>query len=148
MATGKTTERRRGRTKAPPVSYLRLIRRFPLRPIQSQAELDRAAAVIDELLDRDDLDPAEQDYLDVLGDLVERFEDEAQPIDTAGLSEAEVLAFLIEQKGVRQAEVARGAGVAESTISEILAGKRKLSRIQVEKLARYFHVGPGVFLQS
>ncbi len=141
------TEPRRGRTKEPSASYLRLIRRFPLRPIRSEAELDRATAVIDELLDRDDLDPAEQDYLDVLGDLVERYEVEAHPIDAAGLTDAEMLAFLIEQKGVKQVDVARGAGVAESTVSEILAGKRKLSRGQVEKLARYFRVGPGVFLQ-
>ncbi len=146
MATGKTTERQPTRAKGPPASYLRLIRRFPLRPIQSETELDRAAAVLNELLDRDDLDPAEHDYLDVLGDLVERYEEKAHPIPD--VSEGEMLAFLIEQKGVRQVEVARGAGLAGSTLSEVLAGKRRLTRGQVEKLARYFHVGPGVFLEG
>lgn len=139
MASGKTTDR-------PPASYLRLIRRFPLRPIQSEAELDRATALMNELLDRDDLDPAEEDYLDVLGDLVERHEAKTHPIPD--VSEGEMLAFLIEQKGVRQVDVSRGAGIAESTLSEVLAGKWQLTRRQVEKLARYFRVGPGVFLQA
>jgi HTH-type transcriptional regulator/antitoxin HigA len=138
------TERRPARVKAPLASYLRLIRRFPLRPIQSEEELDRATAVMNELLDRDDLDPAEDDYLDVLGDLVERYEDKAHPIPD--VSEGEMLAFLIEQKDVKQVDVSRGAGIAESTLSEVLAGKRKLTRGQVEKLARYFGVEPGVFL--
>ena len=35
--------------------------------------------------------------------------------------------------------------IAESTISEVLAGKRKLNRTQIGKLARYFHVEPGAF---
>ena len=146
VATGKTTERRPTRTKAPPASYLRLIRRFPLRPIQSEAELDRATAMLNELLDRDELDPAEDDYLDVLGDLVERYEEKAHPIPD--VSEGEMLAFLIEQNGVRQVDVAKGAGIAQSTLSEVLAGKRRLTRGQVEKLARYFRVGPGVFLEA
>lgn len=146
MATGKTTERRPLRAQAPPASYLRLIRRFPLRPIQSEAELDRATAVMNELLDRGELDPAEDDYLDVLSDLVERYEEKAHPIPD--VSEGEMLAFLIEQKDVKQVDVARGAGLAESTLSEVRAGKRRLTRGQVEKLARYFRVGPEVFLQA
>jgi HTH-type transcriptional regulator/antitoxin HigA len=36
-------------------------------------------------------------------------------------------------------------GVAESTISEVLSGKRKLNRKQIGKLAQFFHVDPGVF---
>ena len=56
------------------------------------------------------------------------------------------LRFLIEQKSVTQAQAATGAGIAESTISEVLAGKRKLNRTQIAKLARYFHVATGAFL--
>ena len=48
-------------------NYLALVRAFPLRPIRSEAELDRAIAVIDSLIARDDLDLEQEDYLDVLG---------------------------------------------------------------------------------
>jgi hypothetical protein len=39
-----------------------LVRRFPLRPIRNEKELDRAIAIIDALLDRERLTVAEEDY--------------------------------------------------------------------------------------
>ena len=47
-----------------------------------------------------------------------------------------------------QAEVARATKIAESRISEVLSGKRRLTRGQIEKLAAYFHVSPAVFLSA
>jgi len=123
--------------------YLELVRRFPLRPLRSDNDLDAAVQVIDSLLDRDDLSPPEQDYLDVLSDLVEAYEDEAVPINP--VTDADMLRFLIENRRTTQAEVAKQAGIAESTISEVLSGKRKLNRGQIGKLARFFHVEPGAF---
>ena len=104
--------------------YLALIRKLPLRPIRSEAELDRAIAMIDALSDRKELSPDEHDYLLVLANLIERYEDEHHAIPAvAGVS---MLRYLIESKGVTQARVAAEAGIAESALSEILAGKRKL----------------------
>jgi HTH-type transcriptional regulator/antitoxin HigA len=123
--------------------YLELVRRFPLRPLRSAADLDAAVAVIDALVDQDGLTEPEQDYLDVLGDLVRTYEAAAVPMKPVG--DADMLRFLIDQKGITQVEVARQAGIAESTISAVLAGKRKLNRPQIGKLARYFHVEPGAF---
>lgn len=123
--------------------YLALIRRFPLRPIRSEKQLDRAIAMIDALISRDDLRREEQDYLDVLSDLVERYETEQHPMPP--VSDAAMLEHLIEAKGVSQSEVARATGVIGSTISEVLSGKRRLSRRHIGKLAKYFHVSPGVF---
>jgi HTH-type transcriptional regulator/antitoxin HigA len=123
--------------------YLDLIHRLPLRPIRSGEELQRAIAMVDALIDRDHLNQDEQDYLDVLSDLVEHYESEHYPI--AAVSDAEMLRHLIEAKGVTQVEVARETGIAESTISEVLAGKRPLTRVHIGKLSHYFHVGPGVF---
>jgi len=123
--------------------YLELVRRFPLRPLRTDADLDVAVTVIDSLIDQDELSAPEQDYLDVLSNLVEAYETEAVPMAPVG--DADMLRFLIEQKGVTQAEVAKKTGIAESTISEVLAGKRKLNRTQIGKLARFFHDGPGTF---
>lgn len=123
--------------------YLELVQRFPLRPLRTDADLDAAVAVVDELLDRGTLSAAEQDYLDVLSDLVEVYENEAVPMRAVG--DAEMLRVLVENRGVTQAELAKQSRIAESTISEVLAGKRKLNRTQIGKLARFFHVEPGVF---
>src|SRR5262249_33997328 len=68
-------------------AYLALIRRFPLRPIRTEDQLDAAFAIIDELTDRDDLAAAEDDFLEVLGDLVERYED--QHVEMPRVSDAE-----------------------------------------------------------
>jgi HTH-type transcriptional regulator/antitoxin HigA len=126
--------------------YLELIRRFPLRPIRSEEELDRAIAVIDSLIDRDDLSPDEQDYLDILGDITEKYETEHHPLPP--VSDAEMLRHLIEARKTTQARVAAEAGIAESTISAVLAGKRGLSRKHIEALARHFKVNPAVFISA
>ena len=123
--------------------YLELIRRFPLRRLRTDADLDAAVDVVDDLIDRPELTPPEQDYLDILSDLVEEYEAETIPMNP--VADADMLRFLIDSKGVTQAQTAAAAGIAESTISAILSGKRKLNRGQIAKLARYFHVGPGVF---
>ena len=123
--------------------YLELVRKFPLRPLRTDADLDAAVAMIDSLLDQDRLSKPEHDYLDVLSDLVEAYEEEAVPMRR--VDDSQMLRFLIENRGVSQADVSKQANIAESTISEVLAGKRKLNRNQIGKLTRYFHVEAGVF---
>jgi HTH-type transcriptional regulator / antitoxin HigA len=124
-------------------NYLKFVRVFRLRPVRSESELDRAIEVIDSLVIRDHLDSGQEDYLDVLGDLVHKYEADHEPI--AAVSDADMVRFLLESSEMAQAELAKQSGVAESTISEILAGKRKLSRRHIAGLSRVFHVSPAVF---
>jgi HTH-type transcriptional regulator/antitoxin HigA len=124
--------------------YLDLVLRFPLRPIRSDKELDEAVRMVDSLLDRRDLAAEEEDYLEVLGDLVEQYETEAHPMPP--VSDAAMLRHLIEAKGVSQTEISAATGIADSTISEVLKGKRSLNRSHIGKLARYFNVSPDVFV--
>src|SRR5437667_6862925 len=126
--------------------YLELIHQFPLRPIRNDSELDAAIAIINELIDMDKLAAAEDDYLDVLSDLVEDYEDVAIPI--RDVSDAEMLRFLLSQREETQTQLARKTDIPASTISEVLTGKRKLNRLQIGKLARHFKVEPGVFAFS
>jgi plasmid maintenance system antidote protein VapI len=62
--------------------------------------------------------------------------------------DAGALEHLLEAKGVTQAAGARATGIAELRLSEVLRGKRQLTRTQITKLAAYFHVGPAVYLPS
>jgi len=126
-----------------PDRYFELVLQFPLRPIRSDEELGHAVQVVDALVGKPCLSQEEEDYLDVLSDLVERYESEAHPMPP--VSDAELLRHLIEAKGVSQTEVSRATGIADSTISEVLAGKRSLNRAHIGKLARYFKVSPNVF---
>ncbi len=126
--------------------YIRLVRELPLRPIGSGAELDRAIAMIDSLIGRADLQPDEEDYLDVLSELVHRHEAEHDPITP--VSDAEMIRFLLESNEMTQAELAQRTKIAESTISEVLAYKRKLSRRHIAAVSRIFRVSPAVFFSE
>ena len=125
-------------------AYMVLIRRFPLRPLRTAAELDEASGVVDALSDRDNLSPAESDYLDVLGDLVERYEDEH--VEMPHVGDGTMLRSLMEEKGVRQADVARGTGISKTVLSLVLNGKRELTREHIRVLSTYFGVNPSSFL--
>jgi len=124
--------------------YMAWIQEFPLRPIRSDRELDAALAVIDRLLDQNHLVSEEQDYLDVLSGLVEHYEKKCYSM--SAVSDADMLRHLIEARNVTQSQVSRATAIAESTISAVLSGNRRLTREQIEKLAKYFHVGAGAFL--
>ncbi len=136
-----------GARKAMPVKrepYLDLVRQFPLRPIRSEKVLDRATKVIDSLIDCTSLSADQRDYLNVLSDLVEAYEEERYPMPK--ISDARMLRHLIEARGVSQTEVAKATGIANSTISAVLKGVRQLTREHIGQLAKYFHVEPGVFI--
>lgn len=119
-------------------SYLELVLAFPLSSIRSGEHLAAAQKVMDRLLAKGDLDHGEETYLDALSDLVAVYEDEHHPIKPA--SDADMLRHLLAAKGVSQTQLSQDAGIAKSTISEVLAGKRPFSRQMIRKLADYFRV--------
>jgi HTH-type transcriptional regulator/antitoxin HigA len=131
-------------THVVPHTYLKLIRRCPLRPIRSDEDLDRAIAMVDTLGSRiNELTADEHDYLDVLADLVEKYETVRYP--EPEVDPLAMIRELIAARCITQADVARETGIAESMLSEILRGKRPMGRKTIETLSRFFHVDPGVF---
>ena len=86
----------------------------------------------------------ERDYLDVLSDLIEAHEAAHHPIPD--LSGPEMLRRLLTERGISQASAAREMGMAPSTVSDILRGKRGIGRKHIEAFASDFHVSPAVFL--
>ena len=124
-------------------SYRKLVAAFPLRAIRSDEELAAAHAVVEALLVAD-LDEDAKDYLDLLADIVVKYEREVHPIPDA--PEADVLRFLMESNRLSQPELAKKVGIAQSTISAVLNGNRSLTRQHIVKLAEFFHVSPAAFL--
>lgn len=123
-------------------SYLELILAFPLSSIRSDEHLNEAQKVMDGLLAKGERDDGAETYLDALSDLVGVYEDEHHAIEPA--SDADMLRHLLEAKGVTQAQLSQEAGIAKSTISEVLAGKKPFSRQMIRKLAEYFKVDVSV----
>lgn len=114
--------------------------------ILSDEDLAAAQRGLDELLARGRLDSGEMTYLDALSDLVESYENEAHPFPQA--SDADMLRHLLDAKGITQIELSHDAGVPRLSLSEILAGKKPLSRQMIRKLAAYFDIDPGVLAAS
>ncbi len=133
----------KGRACAIPDSYLALVKRHPLMSIKSEPALDAAQAVIDELL-RQDLDVGRQVYLDALSDLVILYEQEHHAV--APLPPHTLLAQMLEERGMSQAVLARTAGLAKATVSDLVTGKRSFTVKQKHKVAGIFGLPGAVFL--
>jgi HTH-type transcriptional regulator / antitoxin HigA len=124
-------------------AYLALLREFAPRPIRDEHEHKRAIAVVNDLLDRHAVSADEEDYLDVLGLLIADYEDsiyerrEFTPVDR--------LRHLMEEHSLTQAALARRAGVAVTTLSDILDGKRQISPKVRAKFAECFGVSNSFF---
>ena len=128
-----------------PDTYFDLVRAFPLVHIRDDAHLDDALGMIEELL-ASDPDEGTQAYLDALTDLVEVYEAEHVRIPDA--SGADVLRALMESNGLGQTALAKRTGIAQSTLSAILGGRRKLTSNHIVTLAGFFNVRPAVFLPA
>jgi len=125
------------------VSYLRMVSAFPLRPLHSDRDLEEAIEVLNSLIGRADLSEAERDYMYVLGGIVEEYE--AKHVVIPDVSGVELLRFLIEENGLTQASLSHIFG-GESNISEVLSGKRELSKRQIRRLSQRFGLPADAFI--
>ena len=126
--------------------YQSLLLDFTPRPIHAEGEYRRAMRQIDRLMKMEKLSRAESQLLELLATLVEEYESDEYP--TPKVSQPELLAHLIDAKGVSQAEVARETGLPTSVINNVLKGRRGISQTNIVRLARYFRVSPAVFLEN
>lgn len=112
--------------------------------VHNEEEYAQATATIAVLLDEigDDESHPLADVLDYLSDQVKAYEDghfsipKSEPYD--------VLRFLMEQHGLRQEDL--GDCAPQSRISEILAGKRSISKEIAKRFAKQFNVHADIFL--
>lgn len=116
--------------------YENLCKGFPLRPIRNDKQNDRAAEVCDGLTDRlGKLSKAEEDYLDVLSDLIIKYESKWD--DALPMTPSELIQSLMEDNNLTQKDLIPQLGTA-SRVSEFLKGERSLSKEQAKRLAKRF----------
>jgi len=117
-----------------------------LRPIQNEKEYDRMVSFMNSVLDAtgDDEDHPLNGLLDLVSDLVSKYEQEHYAIDAATPNDA--LRFLIEARGLKQEDLS--AVVPQSNLSAILAGKRKISATLAGKLGKFFGISPAAFIPA
>lgn len=118
---------------------------LPLRPIRDAIDADNATEVVDVMAGHD-LTEDQADYLDVLSDLLHRYESENDPVFTAAYTPLRRLRYLMEQAGMKTADLGRVLG-NRPLATLILHGDRDLSKTHMRELGRHFAIDPGFFLE-
>ncbi len=115
--------------------------------ISTEQELERLTDEIDRLMSKgireNDLSLEERELLDLLATLVENYEDENYPI--ADAAPLKMLKFLMEEKDLKQSDLFSVFGSSGIT-SEVVNGKRSISKAQAKKLAEFFKVSVELFI--
>ena len=126
--------------------YLKLVKRFPLKPIRTHAEYARAGDVLARLVVRPEgsLETGEQDYMEALTLMIEAFDREHVQLIPKS-SPLESLHYLMEVGNLKVADIGRIIGSA-SAASMILNGDREISKAQIRALAAHFKLDASYFL--
>ncbi len=124
--------------------YGRLLSRTVPAVIRNEAECRRVEVEIAKLLRKgDSLTPEEERLMDLLSALVERYEDETE--DFPASPPHRILQFLMEQNDLKQTDLVKIFG-SSGRVSEVVNGKRGISKIQAKALGEFFKVSPELFI--
>jgi HTH-type transcriptional regulator/antitoxin HigA len=127
-----------------PSTYVELMKRFPLRPINDNVDLENAMALMDRLAVLDKPTQDQADYLHVLGTLIEEYEQNRESA-IPQLSPMDALRFLMQEHGMSASDLGRLLGQRQLG-SAILRDARKLSKTHILILAKHFRVRADLFL--
>ena len=111
--------------------------------IDSETEYHRVEAIFEGLFDKK-RSPEEDRLFDLLANLLEDFENRSLP-PLEGASPVEALGFLMTENRLAQKDLVDVFG-SKGIISEVLGGKRSISKAQAKKLAERFSVSTDLFI--
>jgi len=124
--------------------YQALCELVPLKPIVRKAEYEAAVEHLNRLLDAGGANQSHPlaGLVELLGEVIHSYEKRQAPMAEA--EPGEVLRYLMDEQGLKQSDL---AGIAsQGTISDILAGRRGISKALAKKMAERFQVSAAVFL--
>ena len=113
--------------------------------IQSEEEYEIMLENINEIMSRDEatLLPEEHRLLETLAILVVAYEDKVYPIEPA--DPLKMLKMLMAENDYRQKDLLHIFG-SSGIASEVINGKRSISKAQAKKLAEFFKVSVELFI--
>jgi HTH-type transcriptional regulator/antitoxin HigA len=129
-----------------PKSYAGLIALFPLRPLHDEVDYDNALEIAEALVGRTDLTEDQADYLDVLADIIQKYESRHHAINGGG-TPLEMLRHMLDERSMNASDLGRLLG-NRALGSAILRGQRQLSKSHIRTLADYFKVSAALFIEE
>jgi HTH-type transcriptional regulator / antitoxin HigA len=122
--------------------YGDLLAQHQPKAIETEAE-NEAAIVLAESLEHRQRTPEEDVLLELLIILIEKFEETSDPLPN--LEADRTLRHLMEARNMKQEELVGVIG-SRGVVSEIVNGKRSISKVQAKVLGELFHVSPSLFI--
>jgi HTH-type transcriptional regulator / antitoxin HigA len=141
-ATTKARGKKTAAVKFNKAKYRKLVAAALPAVVETEAENERLLAIIEPMMSRE-LTPEEEKLFDLLVKLVEDFEERQYPMGES--SPTEMLKFLMEQRDLRQRDIVHLFG-SSGVASEVINGKRAISKNQAKALAEFFRVSPELFI--
>lgn len=125
--------------------YGRLLAKALPAVIRTEEENEKNLCQIEALMDRgDNRTPEEDRLLELLARLSADFE--AEHYDPGESKPNEVLGYLLEKRGMKQIDLLPVLGCSKGTVSDILSGRREISRGNARKLAEFFRLPVDLFV--
>jgi len=126
--------------------YGQLLAEASPRVIASAGEHERALTIVESLMEKGErnMTPEEDALLDLLTNLIRDYEATAYP-PRAKSRPHEMVAFLLEQRGLKASDLWPVIG-SRGRVSEIVSGKRSISKEQAKRLAEFFGVRADLFI--
>ena len=122
--------------------YGDLLAQHQPKAIETEAE-NEAAILLAESLEHRQRTPEENALLELLIILIEKFEETSYPVPN--LKSDRILLHLMEARNMKQEELVGAIG-SRGVVSEIVNGKRSISKAQAKVLGELFHVSPSLFI--
>jgi HTH-type transcriptional regulator/antitoxin HigA len=127
-----------------PAGYAGLVALFPLRPLHDEVDYDNALEVAEALVGSVGLSEDQADYLDVLTDIVQKYESRRHAIGGRG-TPLETLKRMLTERSLSGSDLGRLLG-NRPLGGAILRGERKLSKAHIRILAEHFKVSTDLFI--
>jgi HTH-type transcriptional regulator / antitoxin HigA len=125
---------------------MELVYAFPLRPIRSDEIHQQAKQMFRSLAGA--RGAAVEDYKAVLVKLIVEYEQNAgYRIDTSKVTAADLVRHLLAERHMSVNAFAKSTGLMQSTLSEMLRGKREWSKSAIVAVSNFFGLNPGIFLR-
>jgi HTH-type transcriptional regulator / antitoxin HigA len=125
-------------------SYANLLVEVLPQPIQSEAEYQRVLAIVELLMNKQDISTEEDRILDLFVILVEKFELENYPSQKLSTPHSRLL-HLIESNQLQPADLISVFGSSDLA-AEVIDGKRSIDKNHAEKLSDRFNLPSALFL--
>jgi HTH-type transcriptional regulator / antitoxin HigA len=124
--------------------YVQLLTTVKPKVIETEAENEFYLAEVSKLMQLgENLSPAQERLLRLLVSLIENFEDQHYQMTPA--TPLEILTELIGEKGLKQKDLLPVFG-SQGIASEVLNGKRSISKAHAKALGEFLKVSPALFL--